>query len=133
MCWSCGEGGVEVVDEGLGFWSEVASGSVDAASFGEWCEVEVVDGDVGGLDDGVFDAVEPPALDFGEGDAVLVLLCEPVGVAVFDGGGVGDESRVVFEGVADQGDEVGCGVPVGSLDVVGVECLEGVPDEVDGP
>ncbi len=30
-------------------------------------------------------------------------------------------------------DEVGCGVAVCPLDVVGVECLVGVPDEVDGP
>ena len=88
---------------------------------------------MGGLDDGVFDAVEPPALGLGEGDAVLGLLCEPVGVAVFDGGGVGDEFVVVFERVADQGDEVGCGVPVCSLNVLGVECLLGVPDQVDGP
>ena len=44
-----------------------------------------------GLDDGVFDAVEPPALGVVEGDAVLGLLGEPVGVAVFEGDGVGDE------------------------------------------
>ena len=60
---------------------------------------------------------------FGEGDAVLGLLGEPVGVAVFDGDGVGDEFLVGFEGVAQEGDEVGGGVFVGFGDVVGVEGL----------
>ena len=131
--WSCGEGLVEVVDDGLGVGSEVSGCAVDAASFGEGCEVEVFDVEVGGLDDGVFDAVEPPALVFGEGGSGLGLLGEPVGVAVFDGDGVGDEFLFGFEGVAQEGDEVGGGVFVGFGDVFGVEALVGVPDEADRP
>ncbi len=57
----------------------------------------------GVLDDGVSDSVEPPALLVGEGDTGLGLLGEPVLVAVFDGGGVGDELVVVFKGVSDEG------------------------------
>ncbi len=133
QCWSCGEGVVEIVDDCLGVGAEGVAGAVDAASFGEWGFREVVEFDVCALDDGVFDGVEPPALVVGEGGAGLCLLGEPVGVSLFDGGGVGDLFVVLVEGLAVECVVVGGGVPVGSSHVVSVEGLVGVPDEINRP
>src|SRR5665647_157222 len=120
---SCGEVGVELIDEGGCVGAEVADGSVDAAAFGEGGVVEVVGADACGHCDHLHHLVEPPKFGGAERNTGLSLLGQPPGIPLVDLVCVWDELVVELGGEPDQGYQVGESVPVAVPDPANVDGL----------
>lgn len=104
-------------------------GFAQAAALGEGGVVKIVGVDAEGGGDVVADVVEPRQLVGGEGDAGGGFVREPVVEAVLDGFGEGAEFGLLFEGVADEGDEVGEAVDgAAAFDALGGGGGAGVPE-----
>ena len=134
MMSSCGEDGVEFVDEGGELVTKELVGFAEAAALGEGGIVEVVgfDGDAGG--DLVAHELQPGELVGGEGCACFGFVHEPFVEAFVDGFGKWFERGLLFEGVADEGDEVGEAAGLGAaLDAFGGGGGGGLPEDVFAP